>query len=165
MITAYTAADKKLTAHIVSDALVPSAIWIDLLNITPEEEKLVEAALGIDVPTREEMAEIETSSRLYREGEAVFMTAPLLAGTETDNAEVEAVTFILTAHRLVTVRYSQPKSFALFAERVQKSFNGTPDGEHLLAELLDAIIDRMADALERIAGEINREIGHFIPTY
>jgi magnesium transporter len=156
MITAYTAADKKLTAHIVSDALVPSAIWIDLLNITPEEESLVEAALGIDVPTREEMAEIETSSRLYREGEAIFMTAPLLAGTETDHVQSEAVTFILTAHRLVTVRYSQPKSFSLFAERVQKSFNGTPDGEHLLAELLDAIIDRMADALERIAGEINR---------
>jgi magnesium transporter len=139
----------------VTAAVPESAIWIDLLDITPAEESLVETALGIDVPTREDMAEIETSSRLYREGSAVFMTAPLLAGTETDHVEVEAVTFILADHRLVTVRYSRPKSFTLFADKVQKSYTGAADGEHLLAALLDTIIDRMADALERIAEEIN----------
>lgn len=155
MITAYVSGLKKLTLEIVSTTLPPSAIWVDLLNPTAEEEALVEAALGIDVPTREEMAEIETSSRLYREGEALFMTAPLLAGTETDHAEVEAVTFILAGHRLITVRYSQPKSFALFADTVQKHFAGAQDGEHLLTALLDSVIDRMADALERIAAEIN----------
>src|SRR2546429_292172 len=44
------------------------AVWIDLCEPTPEEEQLLEAALGLDMPTREEMQAIELSSRLYKEG-------------------------------------------------------------------------------------------------
>ncbi|MGH8237265.1 MAG: magnesium transporter, partial [Steroidobacteraceae bacterium] len=51
------------------------AIWVDLLEPTPEEEKLVEATLTIDVPTREEMKEIETSNRLYEDNGALYMTS------------------------------------------------------------------------------------------
>ena len=45
-------------------ALPADAIWIDLYNPTREEELAAEFALGLLLPTREEMAEIETSSRL-----------------------------------------------------------------------------------------------------
>src|SRR5688572_23749620 len=41
------------------------AVWIDLLSPSVEEEKQVQAALRLEVPTREEMQEIESSSRLY----------------------------------------------------------------------------------------------------
>jgi len=63
-----------------------SAIWIDLLEPTPEEEKLVEASLGIEVPTREEMKEIETSSRLYEDNGALYMTMTLAATTAAPSA-------------------------------------------------------------------------------
>ena len=58
------------------------AVWIDLLSPTPEEEKQVQAALRLEIPTREEMQEIESSSRLYREGDALFLTANFLYGVE-----------------------------------------------------------------------------------
>ena len=47
-------------------ALTQDALWIDLFEPSQEEEKMVEAALGFEVPTREEMQKIEISSRLYQ---------------------------------------------------------------------------------------------------
>ena len=72
------------------------ALWIDLLEPTPEEEKLVESALRIDVPTREEMKEIEASNRLYEDNGALYMTATVAAQLDTDRPVSTAVTFILT---------------------------------------------------------------------
>ena len=53
-------------------------MWIDLITPTVQEDKLVEALLGIAVPTREEMQEIEVSSRLYIENGGRYMTATLM---------------------------------------------------------------------------------------
>ena len=57
--------------------ITDQAIWIDLFNPTVEEEKKIERALKLDVPTREEQLEIEVSSRLYQEEGAYFMTATI----------------------------------------------------------------------------------------
>ena len=38
---------------------------------------MLEAQLGVDIPTREEMERIEVSGRLYKEDEAIVMTATL----------------------------------------------------------------------------------------
>lgn len=54
-------------------------VWIDLLSPTDEEESELEARLGVNILTREEMEEIEISSRLYQEDGAAFMTATLPA--------------------------------------------------------------------------------------
>ena len=68
----------ELKAQAGQPKITEQAIWIDLLNQTPEEEARVEKVLKIDVPTREEQQEIEVSSRLYQEDGAHFMTATLL---------------------------------------------------------------------------------------
>ena len=49
----------------------------------PGEDKVVERLLGIAVPTREEMQEIEVSSRLYVEHHARYMTATLMCNSDT----------------------------------------------------------------------------------
>ena len=64
------------------EAVPPGVLWIDLLNPTREEEKLAEKVLGQNIPTREEMAEIEASSRLYQEDGATFMTATVVSGAD-----------------------------------------------------------------------------------
>ena len=74
---------------------------------------MVEALLGIAVPTREEMQEIEVSSRLYIENGARYMTATLMCQSDTATPKTTPVTFILSAHRLVTVRYDDPRPFAI----------------------------------------------------
>ena len=56
----------------------------------PAEDKLVERQVGIAVPTREEMQEIEVSSRLYVENGARYMTATLMCQSDTDDAEDHA---------------------------------------------------------------------------
>src|SRR5438132_1557402 len=94
--------------------LPADALWIDLREPTPEEEQLVESALGIDVPTREEMREIEASNRFYEENGALYMTATLVTKLDTNLPERTQVTFILTGSKLVTNRYTDPLPFRRF---------------------------------------------------
>ena len=139
--------------------LPPEAVWIDLVAPTQEEERRVETLLGIEVPTREEMQEIEVSSRLYEENGALYMTATIVAKAETEHPEASAVSFILAGDRLVTVRYAEPQPFALFSARCQRAPAAYTRGDAVLVGLLDALIDRMADVLERIGLEVD-EISH-----
>jgi magnesium transporter len=131
------------------------AIWIDLLSPTAEEDRAVEAASGVMVPTREEMVEIEPSSRLYIENGVRYMTATLICHSDTDLPRTTVVTFILGAGPLVTVRYDEPRPLALLASRLARSCPPAATGESVLIDLLDAIIDRAADILERIGGEVD----------
>ena len=133
-----------------------SAVWLDLVNPAPGEDKVVERLLGVAVPTREEMQEIEVSSRLYVEHHARFMTATLMCQSETVTPKTTAVTFILAGHRLVTVRYDEPRPFMIVSNKLARSCPSTINGEAVMLDLLDAVIDRAADILERIGMEVDR---------
>jgi len=135
-------------------AAADRAVWVDLLNPTAEEERTVEDWLGVGVPTREEMEEIEISSRLYTESGANVMTATLPSQTDTDKPVMSPVSFVLSNHRLVTVRYHEPQVFKVLPQRAEKVPLGCTSGETILATLLEAIVDRLADVLERIGRDI-----------
>ena len=135
---------KKLPAADVV-ALPENAVWIDLEKPTSQEDQAVERLAGIAVPTREDMQEIEISSRLYIENGARYMTATLMCYSDTDMPRTTAVTFILAGHRLVTVRYDTPKPFALVEHKLGRSCVQGITGEMVLMELMDAVIDRCAD--------------------
>ena len=126
-----------------------NAVWVDLLNPTKEEEKAVEEALKVNVPTREEMAEIEVSSRLYQENEATFMTATVIAGAETDTPRASAITFVLVRGVLITVRHADPQPFRMFAQVCERRPNVCANGDAAFLGIIEAIIDRLADILER----------------
>jgi magnesium transporter len=138
-----------------------SAVWIDLVTPTVQEDKLVEALLGIAVPTREEMQEIEVSSRLYNENGARYMTATLLCQSDSMTPKTTAVTFILSSHRLCTVRYDDPRPFAIVEHKLGRACVPKVSGETVLMDLLDAVIDRSADILERVGAEVD-QISHQI---
>ena len=138
-----------------------AAVWIDLVSPTVQEDKLVEGLLGIAVPTREEMQEIEVSSRLYVENGARYMTATLMCHSETAVPKTTPVTFILAGHRLVTVRYDDPRPFAIVEQKLGRSCPPKVSGESVMIDLVDAVIDRSADILERVGAEID-QISHSI---
>src|SRR6266550_5176153 len=142
-------------------ALPENAVWIDLVKPSAEEDHAVERLAGIAVPTREDMQEIEISSRLYIENGARYMTATLMCQSDTDMPKTTAVTFILASHRLVTVRYDEPKPFALVEHKLARSCAAAISGEMVLMELLDAVIDRCADILERCGADID-QVSHDI---
>lgn len=147
--------------EILPDGEVPEqAVWIDLVNPAPGEDKLIERRLHIAVPTREEMQEIEVSSRLYTEHHARFMTATLMCNSDTAVPRTTAVTFILARHCLVTVRYDEPRPFLLVSNKLTRTCPSA-SGEAVLMELLEAVIDREADLLERIGLDVD-QVSHDI---
>jgi magnesium transporter len=133
----------------------PDAVWIDLFNPTSDEEHFSERHLGLLLPTREEMQEIEASSRLYQEDGAMFMTASVLYATETDAPGTAPITFVLKGQTLITIRYAEPKSFAGFIAHAERQPMLCPSGSATLIGLLEAIVDRTADILERVATEVD----------
>ena len=139
-----------------SEKIPDGATWIDLEEPTHEEEKLVERCVGLNVPTEAEMAEIEPSSRLYELNGALYMTVSVLRGVEDDAPASTPVGFVLTKDHLVTVRYATPKSVRKFEEHARRDPELVSDAQHVLIGLVDAIIDRLADELENIGGEIER---------
>jgi magnesium transporter len=145
----------KKTGGLALDALPENAVWIDLVSPTVEEDRAVERLAGIAVPTREDMQEIEISSRLYIENGARYMTATLMCAADSDSPRVSPITFILAKHRLVTVRYDSPKPFLLVENKLARGVAPGTTGEMVLLELLDAVIDRCADILERAGADVD----------
>jgi len=144
------------TGESADPIIIPTeSLWVDLYEPTAQEREAVKALFGFDPPTREDMEEIEISSRLYQEDGAVFMTALILSQADTNAPECLGVSFILAGDRLLTVRYSDPQPFNTFANRAERQSNQWPRGELILAGLLEAIIDRTADVLEKVGAEVD----------
>jgi magnesium transporter len=157
MLTAYTCSGASLRPlPLTPGAPLPDeALWIDLVRPSEEEESLVERAAGVDVPTLDEMQEIEISSRLYEEGGAYFMTAVVLARSDTGYPEADAISFIIVRGKLITVRYIEPHAFKVFLQRSERQPVLCSDGSGVLLGLLETIVDRIADLLERIGGDVD----------
>jgi magnesium transporter len=155
MITAYLSSDKGLQPQPVTDLTLPDkAVWLDIVDISADEKKLLERSFCITVPTRSEMHSIESSSRLYREDGVLFLTATLLLKTETIAPEITEVTFILVKQHLLTVRYAEPWSFRIFAQRAPKC--GVHKASFVFLALLETTIERLADLLEMISLQLEQ---------
>ena len=163
MFSVFVQTESSLKKAVIDDLarLPENAVWIDLVNPNAAEDRAVERLAGIAVPTREDMQEIEVSSRLYIENGARYMTATLMCQSDTDMPRTTAVTFILAGHRLVTVRYDTPKPFPLVENKLARSCSPAITGEQILMELLDAVIDRCADILERVGIDLD-QVSHDI---
>jgi magnesium transporter len=155
MLTLHTVKDGKLKPAGSECSHRPeSLVWVDLHNPTREEEQAVERMLGIEVPTKEEMAEIEESSRLYEEDGALVMTAVLAEATGRTQPSRAQLTFVLTRHCLVTVRYTDLMLFRSFEAKQAKMPELHTSSETVFGTLLESILERIADLLEATETEI-----------
>jgi magnesium transporter len=156
MIGVYRAeAGKLITASDGSLDDLTDVVWIDMHDPKPGEERAVEAALALDIPTREDMQEIEVSSRLYDANGALFLTAQVIASPEAAEPVIAPVTFVLTKGRLVTVRYHEPGSFHVFMDRATKQPMSCTTGQTTLLALLETMVERLADILEGEARKLD----------
>ena len=127
--------------------------WFDLLNPVEEERLLAQRMTGLRMPTRPEIEEIESSSRVYMEGDNFYLSTPLVRriGEVSFSAPVG---FVLSRDRLVTIRYSDYSVFETVGERVARS--AVPQaGSDIMLLLLEAIIDRIADLLETCGHDLD----------
>jgi magnesium transporter len=138
----------------VNTKLASDTMWIDMIDPTADEVHLVERLVSLSLPNLDALSEIETSSRQYTEHGALFMSAPLVSKATTGSPEVSPVGFILTRDTLITIRYAEFAAFHTFTERMRRdgSFHYSSCGAFV--GLIDAIIDRMADVLERVGDDL-----------
>ncbi len=150
MITAYRANGEAvvISADKPPASMPAEIVWLDLLRPDKAEDLLVEGLLGIEVPTREDMKDIEPSSRLYTAKDAVFMTASLVCKVDSGQPELTDVAFVLTKGLLITIRYEEPKAFDLFVAAMHRIPGGCATGTILVTRLFETIVDRTAEILE-----------------
>lgn len=152
MITVYRSSGEAvlLSPEMLADSVsVPAdVVWVDLLSPTHEEDAFVEKILDIDVPTRDELKDIEPSSRLYTENGTVYMTASVVWKADSDQPELTDIAFILTDRCLLTIRYAEPRSFELFRAAMPRLAGGCGTGTAIITRLLETIVDRTAEILE-----------------
>ncbi|MGD9740794.1 MAG: magnesium transporter CorA family protein [Bauldia sp.] len=130
--------------------------WIDLLTPTSEEDKAAEAFLGVSIPTQEEASEIEFSSRFYNEDSGQYLTISIVAGYDAGEPFLTPLTFVFSRHRLATVRYAEFAALRQFLARLPKIGDACRDPAGVFVTLVEAVIDRVADIVEKTGVEIDR---------
>ena len=135
--------------------LPPETVWLDLLDPTADEIAFVRRALGIELPSRDEMREIEASARVYEEDDALFLTATMLVHADHPPPDTTEITFVLKGDQLVSLRYADPQPFRNMAARVERHGAVMHSGVTVLLWLVDQIVSRMADVLERAALDVD----------
>jgi len=152
MILSYVAGQRGVErVEIPPEAALPGQVlWYDLYMPTAEERARIEGALAVRLPEQDKMREIEPSSRLYSDGEASYMTATVLAHSDDPNPTSDPITFILARRSLVTLRYTDPRPIASYAQKLMRHAANHVTGEEVLVGLLEAFVDRLADILERV---------------
>jgi magnesium transporter len=151
-----TSGDKLAHRTLAADEEIPpGSIWIDLLNPTPGEDAKVERHLGISIPTKEEMHDLEPSEIIYAESGAHYMTARIICHSDTNVPRLADVTFILTEKALVTVRYDEPGAFSIFLNRVTKPGGCELEPAGVIEGLIEAVVDRAAEVLRGVGDRID----------
>jgi magnesium transporter len=155
MLTIYDTTGLSLLRHNETAPITADTVWFDLLNPTKEEDNRVEALLGISVPTRAEMREIEASSRFYQENGANYMTGFIVHKSDDHTPASTTLTFILTGNALVTVRYSDAKAFPDFISRVERGDATCRNGAAIMIGIIETLVERQADIVVDIQTKVD----------
>lgn len=154
MLTIYRNSNGLLeTSHSLD--LPADVIWIDLLNATDGEKAFVESHAGVLVPSVESLGEIESSSRLVVKDGTIYLSAPIVAQGDTTDPFLSPVGFILSAKLLITVRFVDLAIFQTVADRVA-SDKTLRNSTGVFTALMEALVDRGADVLERLGSELDQ---------
>jgi len=130
-----------------------AAVWIDLHNPTKEEVDAVGKELGMDVPEREDLEEIESSSRLQADEDGrLILSLPLIAHEDDDGPT--PLGFVLTPSTLLTVHFTKLHTFEMARKALTRHKQDCSSSE-IFAMLIDAMIDFAADTLEKTSSELN----------
>ena len=160
MLTAYPASGRIISAPISGggkggDAHAAHKVsWFDLLNPTPEERSVVERDCGLKLPSREELSEVETSSRISEEDGVLFLSMPLVSHVHAVEEAPSPIGFVLSKGVLVTVRYTQLRAFEMVAAKFSKN-DTLRSSVEVFAALVDEMVDLSADLLEGIAADLD----------
>jgi magnesium transporter len=139
--------------HRAEGTSLTDAVWVDLVDPTDAERACFEKAFGLRVPTLAELAEIETTSRLRVEHDALYLTAPLIFAVENEPWIPAPTGFVLSEKVLLTVRFAKAAAFDTVITELGASERTTP--AFVFVRLLEVLVDRMADLLESSGSDLD----------
>ena len=157
LLKVYRCGDKRLEEIDVHAAgkSVPNAVWFDLINPQPEDFAYVVRETGLALPEKEDIVEIESSSRLMVDGDVLTMSMPIVA-RDAEGVHGGSAAFVLAPDRLVTIRFAPSVVFDQFPGRPHETGEAdTAQSAFIFVGLLEAIVDRQADALETLRTELD----------
>ncbi len=150
-----TIAKGEVKVGLDAPALPHEVNWIDVMRPEAKEVAFLERVLGVKVPTLDSLSAIETSSRLFRDKEFLYMSMPMIVRATSGVAQTSPLGFVLTKNYVLTIRYQhfKPCEDLHYAEVVE---NGRPaDGPSAFISLLETIIDHSSDELENINSDLD----------
>ena len=135
-------------------------VWVDLWNPTREEIDKACTDYGLNIPPREQLDEIEFSSRLQYEDGIFTISVPVTPHYAGEEDVTSPLGFVLTEEILVTVRFARLHTFEAIATRVKRRKRSAPD---IFLVILEALVDYGADRLEELRAEsleISKRVFH-----
>lgn len=109
----------------------------------------------MNIPSRDELHELEASSRLFSEDGTIYLSCWLLC-FESPIPINTSVAFVVTEKQFVSIRYSDHHAFRIFrnvGSRLQnRRFKHSNDA---LVELIEAVVGRIASMLRVIEQDLN----------
>ena len=144
-----------MNTELVQATLPSDVVWIDLLDPDSTELQFVERCTGLHVPQRDELSEIESSSRLKIQGETLYLSTPVVFGGESQAPLATPLGFVLARDHLITVRFQELTAFRNFIEQAQAA-ERPYDSASMFIGLLEALVDRLADKLENVGATLDR---------
>jgi magnesium transporter len=137
-----------------ADDALRAACWIDMTEPADADIRRVEAATGLTLPSRDRLAEIESSSRMAAADGVLMLSMPLISRIDDEPKPLPGG-FVLSRDRLITMRFAASRLFDGFAARQLAIAVPEAASPHLFVGLLEAIVDRHADALEEVRSELD----------
>ncbi len=130
-------------------------VWIDLVQPTGDEKRLVESFMGTEIQSRAQAEEIESSSRYFETDDAIFANTNFLT-PGPEEYMMQAVSFTIMDETLATVREVPLRSFTELQRRMQVNPKQYPTGFSVFASILDQRVDLDADMIELLSKEISQ---------
>ena len=132
-----------------------SAVWIDVMNPTEEEKKLLHRTFEVDIQSRNALDKTEVSHPFYNENGACYMTVTTLYHNNDGYLDGTPLTCILKDNIVITLRYTQP----LFFNNCEASLIRKPElcerPESILGEIINSSVNTIADLLETTGNNLD----------
>lgn len=160
MITIYLKQYNKIIRNADTDLFddlgYDDILWIDMVQPTIKEQKSVENFMEISLQTKQQVEEIESTSKYSETENAIISNCNFFVPIGTDSFEVEPVSFTLSNEGvLVSVRQADMRTFREAEKRLQMNYRSFSTGYHILISLLEVRIDFDADLVELVGRQVS----------
>ncbi len=130
-------------------------IWVDLINPTDEERDWIRIAYAQELPTIDDLYEIEASSRFYENEYGLHISSYFLNYADSNPENISAA-FVFNGDRLFTLREEELAAFRLFRMRGRKGLVNINNSKSILLGLFETKVENLADILERVHADLEQ---------